>query len=143
MRRPSYLLWRDIDRNRLASPSEGSTRMTADEQPLDATPAMSSSPGPAVRAIAAGNDRVAFLAGPRGSAAAELLPAVDEIIEWHAPWVDFDSPELTADHVESLVKQLRDMRPERVYIFTSFHQSPLPLALICRMAGVPWGRRDL
>jgi ADP-heptose:LPS heptosyltransferase len=30
------------------------------------------------------------------------------------------------------------MRPERVYIFTSFHQSPLPLALICRMAGVPW-----
>jgi ADP-heptose:LPS heptosyltransferase len=28
--------------------------------------------------------------------------------------------------------------PERVYIFTSFHQSPLPLALICRMASVPW-----
>jgi ADP-heptose:LPS heptosyltransferase len=94
--------------------------------------------GPAVRAVAASHDGVAFLTGPRGRAAAELLPAVDEIIEWQAPWVDFNSPELTADHVESLVKQLRDVAPERVYIFTSFHQSPLPLALICRMAAVPW-----
>jgi ADP-heptose:LPS heptosyltransferase len=94
--------------------------------------------GPAVRAAAAAHDRVVFLAGPRGRAAAELLPGVDEVLEWQAPWVDFDSPELTADHVESLVKQIRDLRPDRVYIFTSFHQSPLPLALICRMASVPW-----
>jgi ADP-heptose:LPS heptosyltransferase len=94
--------------------------------------------GPAVRAVAAAHDGVTFLAGPRGRAAAELLPAVDEIIEWQAPWVDFDSPELTATHVDSLVKQLRDLAPTRVYIFTSFHQSPLPLALICRMADVPW-----
>ena len=94
--------------------------------------------GPAVRAVAASHDRVTFLAGPRGRAAAELLPGVDEIIEWQAPWVDFDSPELTAGHVESLVKQLRDVAPDRAYIFTSFHQSPLPLALICRMASVPW-----
>lgn len=94
--------------------------------------------GPAVRAVAAAHDGVTFLAGPRGRAAAELLPSVDEIIEWQAPWVDFDSPELTATHVESLIKQLRDVAPRRVYIFTSFHQSPLPLALICRMAEVPW-----
>jgi ADP-heptose:LPS heptosyltransferase len=94
--------------------------------------------GPAVRAVAATHDGVTLLAGPRGRAAAELLPAVDEIIEWQAPWVDFDSPELTGTHVESLVKQLRDVAPSRAYIFTSFHQSPLPLALICRMADVPW-----
>jgi ADP-heptose:LPS heptosyltransferase len=94
--------------------------------------------GPAVRAVATAHDGVTFLAGPRGRTAAELLPAVDEIVEWQAPWVDFDSRELTATHVESLVKQLRDVAPRRVYIFTSFHQSPLPLALICRMAEVPW-----
>lgn len=94
--------------------------------------------GPAVRAIAESHDAVTFLAGPRGRAAAELLPGVDDLIEWQAPWVDFDSPELTAGHVEALVKQLRDFAPERVYVFTSFHQSPLPLALICRMASVPW-----
>ncbi|KUI48455.1 glycosyl transferase [Mycobacterium sp. GA-1199] len=94
--------------------------------------------GPAVRAVAQTHDAVTFLAGPRGRAAAELLPGVDDVIEWQAPWVDFDSPELTAGHVEALVKQLRDVAPERVYIFTSFHQSPLPLALICRMASAPW-----
>ncbi len=94
--------------------------------------------GPAVRAVAACHDGVTFLAGPRGRAAAELLPAVDDINEWQAPWVDFDSPELTAGHVDSLVKQLRDVAPERAYILTSFHQSPLPLALICRMASVRW-----
>jgi ADP-heptose:LPS heptosyltransferase len=94
--------------------------------------------GPAVRAVAAHHDRVVMLVGPRGRAAAELLPGVDEIVEWQAPWVDFDSPELTADHVEALVKQVRDIAPERAFVFTSFHQSPLPLALLCRMAGVSW-----
>jgi ADP-heptose:LPS heptosyltransferase len=94
--------------------------------------------GPAVRAVAAAHDRVIMLAGPRGRAAAELLPGVDEIIEWQAPWVDFDAPDLTADHVEALVKQVRDVAAAQVFIFTSFHQSPLPLALLCRMAGAPW-----
>jgi ADP-heptose:LPS heptosyltransferase len=94
--------------------------------------------GPAVRAVAAAHDAVTFLAGPRGRTAAELLPGVDDIIEWQAPWVDFDSPELTADHVAALIKQLRDLAPDRVFIFTSYHQSALPLALICRMAEIGW-----
>jgi ADP-heptose:LPS heptosyltransferase len=94
--------------------------------------------GPAVRAVAACHDRVVMLAGPRGRDAAELLVGLDEIVEWQAPWVDFDSPELTSAHADALIKQLRDIAPARVYIFTSFHQSPLPLALLARMAGVPW-----
>lgn len=94
--------------------------------------------GPAVRAVAAAHDAVTFLAGPRGRAAAQLLPGVDDIIEWQAPWVDFDSPELTPDHVAALIKQLRDLAPDRVFVFTSYHQSPLPLALICRMAEIGW-----
>lgn len=94
--------------------------------------------GPAVRAVAARHDRVTMLVGPHGRDAAELLVGVDEIIEWQAPWVDFGAPELTAAHAEALIKQLRDLAPDRVYICTSFHQSPLPLALLCRMATVPW-----
>ena len=94
--------------------------------------------GPAVRAVVARHDRVTMLVGPRGRDAAELLVGVDEIVEWQAPWVDFEAPELTASHADALIKQLRDLAPDRVYIFTSFHQSPLPLALLCRMAGVPW-----
>jgi ADP-heptose:LPS heptosyltransferase len=94
--------------------------------------------GPAVRAVADAHDRVVMLIGPRGRDAAELLVGVDEIVEWQAPWVDFESPELTADHADALIKQLRDIAPTRAYIFTSFHQSPLPLALLCRMASVRW-----
>jgi ADP-heptose:LPS heptosyltransferase len=94
--------------------------------------------GPAVRAAAATHGPVTLLVGPRGRAAAELLPGVHRIVEWQAPWVDFDSPALTAAHVDRLLAALGDIAPERVYIATSFHQSPLPLALLCRMAGVPW-----
>lgn len=92
--------------------------------------------GPAVRALAAAADSVTFLAGPRGRAAAELLPGVDDVIEYHAPWVDLEPPELTAGAIELLVKQVRDLDLTHAVIFTSFHQSPLPLALVLRMAGV-------
>ncbi|MFL0172040.1 glycosyltransferase family 9 protein [Mycobacterium sp. SMC-18] len=93
--------------------------------------------GPAVRAVAA-HSNVTMLVGPRGRAAAELLPGVDDIVEWQAPWVDFDSPDLTSEHAFRLIAALRAIAPQRVYISTSFHQSPLPLALLCRMAEVPW-----
>jgi len=94
--------------------------------------------GPAVRAVAAAHDRVVFLAGPRGSEAARMLPGVDRVVEWQAAWVDFDAPPLTADAVAALVEVIAAEKPDAVLIFTSFHQSPLPLALICRMAGVSW-----
>lgn len=94
--------------------------------------------GPAVRAVSAHHDRVVFLAGPRGSAAARMLPGVDRVIEWAAGWVDFDAAPVTADAVTALTDEITDEKPDAVLIFTSFHQSPLPLALICRMAGVPW-----
>ncbi|MEV6846970.1 HAD-IIIA family hydrolase, partial [Actinoplanes sp. NPDC051411] len=44
--------------------------------------------GPAIRAVAHGAERVVMLCGPRGRAAAELLPGVDELIEWRLPWID-------------------------------------------------------
>jgi ADP-heptose:LPS heptosyltransferase len=94
--------------------------------------------GPAVCAVAAAHDRVVFLAGPRGTEAARMLPGVDRVVEWAAAWVDFDAPPITAEAVASLVETIAAEKPDAVLIFTSFHQSPLPLALICRMAGVKW-----
>ncbi len=94
--------------------------------------------GPAVRAVAAHADHVVLLAGPRGRAGAELLPGVDEIVEWCAPWIDPEPPALTEASVDALVKQIRDLRLDAAFVLTSFHQSPLPLALVLRLAGVPW-----
>lgn len=46
--------------------------------------------GPAVRAAAASGRPVHLLCGPRGRAAAELLPGVTGIIEMRAPWIEPD-----------------------------------------------------
>jgi ADP-heptose:LPS heptosyltransferase len=93
--------------------------------------------GPAVRAVAAGAERVTFLCGPRGRAAAALLPGVDEVVVAHASWIDAAPEPVTRAGVDSLVDRLVDLEIDQAVVLTSFHQSPLPLALLLRMAGVP------
>lgn len=94
--------------------------------------------GPAVRALAAGSERLAMLSGPRGRAAARLLPGVDELLTWHCPWIDPEPDVLRRDDIDALVATIAEKRFDRAVVFTSFHQSPLPTALVLRMAGVPW-----
>ncbi|WP_052809600.1 glycosyltransferase family 9 protein [Streptomonospora alba] len=94
--------------------------------------------GPAVRAAAAGADRLVLLAGPRGRAAADLLPGVDRVLQWCAPWIDPEPPELTRESAEELIAAVRAEAPAAALILTSFHQSPLPLAALLRLAGVGW-----
>ena len=92
--------------------------------------------GPAVRAVAAGARRVTFLAGPRGRAAAELLPGVDEVVVRHVPWIDPEPEPVTRDATLALVDDLAGRGIDQAIVFTSFHQSALPLALLLRLAGV-------
>jgi ADP-heptose:LPS heptosyltransferase len=92
--------------------------------------------GPAVRAVAAGAGRVTLLCGPRGRAAAELLPGVDEVVVAHAAWIDAEPQRVTRAEVDALVDRLTDLEVDQALVLTSFHQSPLPLALLLRMAGV-------
>ncbi|WP_179829643.1 glycosyltransferase family 9 protein [Nocardiopsis aegyptia] len=94
--------------------------------------------GPAVRAVAHGAGRVVLLAGPRGADAAALLPGVDRVVTWCAPWIDPEPPPVEPDDVARLVRVLADTGADRAVVLTSFHQSPLPLALLLRMAGIPW-----
>jgi ADP-heptose:LPS heptosyltransferase len=93
--------------------------------------------GPAVRAVAAEAGRVTLLCGPRGRAAAELLPEVDEVVVAHAGWIDAEPRRVTREVVDELVDRLVDLEIDQALVLTSFHQSPLPLALMLRMAGVP------
>src|SRR5690348_7305661 len=94
--------------------------------------------GPCVRAVAARASHVTLLAGPHGRAAAELLPGVDEVLTWTAPWIDPEPPPVTAEDTGEFVALIRSKAFDRALILTSFHQSPLPLALLLRQAGVPW-----
>jgi ADP-heptose:LPS heptosyltransferase len=93
--------------------------------------------GPLVRAVAAGADRVVFLAGPAGAEAARLLPGVDEVWTWRCPWIDAHPAPVYPAEIADLTGRLRDLAPDEALISTSFHQSPLPLALVLRTAGVP------
>jgi ADP-heptose:LPS heptosyltransferase len=92
--------------------------------------------GPAIRAVAAGADRVTLLCGPRGAAAGVLLPGVDDVIVHRAEWIDPDPEPFDTAPTLALVERLRGLAPEEAIIFGSLHQSPLPLALILRFAGV-------
>ncbi len=94
--------------------------------------------GPAVRAVAARARRITMLCGPRGAAAARLLPGVDEVIVYEAPWVAFESGPIDREATLALVDELAALDLDQAMIFTSFHQSPLPLALLLRLAGVPF-----
>lgn len=93
--------------------------------------------GPALRAVAAGADHLTLLCGPRGARAAGLLPGVDEVWTWRAPWIDPEPEPVDRVDVLGLERRLAGGGFDSVLVFTSFHQSPLPLALLLRMAGVP------
>jgi ADP-heptose:LPS heptosyltransferase len=91
--------------------------------------------GPAVRGVATRAD-VVFLCGPRGRAAADLLPGVGQVIEWEAPWIDPEPHPVSAERCRALVEQVQAAAPTSAALLGSSHQSPLPLALLLRLAGV-------
>lgn len=93
--------------------------------------------GPAVRAMAA-TGTVDVLAGPAGAAAARLLPGVGEVLTWECPWIVGRPGAVDADDVAAVVAMLADRSYDAAVVFTSFHQSPLPTALLLRLAGVAW-----
>ena len=94
--------------------------------------------GPALRALARGAEELVLLAGPHGAAAGRLLPGVDEVITWRCPWIDPGPAPVDRTEVDRLVGDLGRRGFDRAVVFTSFHQSPLPTALLLRLAGVPW-----
>jgi ADP-heptose:LPS heptosyltransferase len=93
--------------------------------------------GPAVRAVAAADVHLTFLASTRGVAAAQLLPGVDRIQVLDAPWILADPPPVRRSGIAWTTLRLQQSRFDEAIVLTSYHQSALPLALLLRMAGVP------
>lgn len=95
--------------------------------------------GPAIRAVAADPEvgEVALLCGPQGKPAADLLPDIAEIFVWESPWTIVPAPAVTDEGIGTLREWVESGGFDEAIIFTSFHQSPLPLALVLRLAGVP------
>lgn len=92
--------------------------------------------GPAIRAVAAGSDEVTLWVGPRGAAAAELLPDVDRVHVRELPWIGLDPATPDRAWLDSVVDDVARLDADAAVVLTSFHQSPLPTALLLRAAGV-------
>ncbi len=93
--------------------------------------------GPALRAIAA-TAEVTLLCGPGGEGAARILPGVTATIVARAEWIEGRPRPIDASATYDFVRDIAARRFERAIVFTSFHQSALPAALLLRLAGVPW-----
>lgn len=92
--------------------------------------------GPAVRAVAASAGPVTFVTSSIAAGAARLLPGVGDVLTFDAPWVPFHAPAADRHAIEAFVDDVTARDLAGAVILTSFHQSPLPLALLLRLAGI-------
>jgi lipopolysaccharide heptosyltransferase II len=76
--------------------------------------------------------RITLLTSAAGAAAARLVPELDEVLEYAAPWMKAGGAE-EADR--GMIERLAGF--DAAAIFTVYSQSPLPAALLCYLAGVP------
>lgn len=91
--------------------------------------------GPAVRALAASGP-VDLLVGPAAVDAAALLPGVRDVLVLPAPWDGPPAAPVDAGALEHLVDVLRRNDYDEAVVFTGTTRSPLPLAVLLRLAGV-------
>ena len=92
--------------------------------------------GPAVRALAR-EAEVIFVCGPGGADAARLLPGVAEVVTLRADWIEGTPAPIDPPRLLASVAALIERSVDEAFVFTSFHQSPLPTALLLRLAGIP------
>ncbi len=93
--------------------------------------------GPALRQLKADVDVLHLLVSPGGAAAAALLPGVDEVLVADVPWMREETEPHDPVVLDELLARLRSEQYDEVIVLTSFHQSPLPMALLAKWAGVP------
>lgn len=93
---------------------------------------------PALRAIAASEEvaKLTLLCSPATAPTARLLPGVDEVETWTCPWIVSPAPAVDHADIRRIIDILTVADIDEAVIFTSFHQSSLPTAMILRAAGI-------
>jgi lipopolysaccharide heptosyltransferase II len=93
---------------------------------------------PALRALKAqrADRRLTLVTSTAGAAIARLVPEVDDVVTYDAPWMKATAAR-DADADRALLERLRAGGFDAAAIFTVYSQSPLPAALACHLAGIP------
>ncbi|HVJ29110.1 MAG TPA: glycosyltransferase family 9 protein [Gammaproteobacteria bacterium] len=76
-----------------------------------------------------------LLTSPSGAHAARLVPALDEIIEFEAPWMK--PPHATVSNDRALINRLAAGGYDGAVVFSVYSQNPLPAAYLVYLAGIP------
>ena len=94
---------------------------------------------PAIRAIKESRSgcRITLLTSPAGQAIASLVPEIDDVIVYDAPWMKATSPRENSRPEFDMVERLRRFQFDAAVIFTVFSQNPLPSAFLCYLADIP------
>jgi lipopolysaccharide heptosyltransferase II len=81
--------------------------------------------------------KITLLASPDGAKIAPLIPHVDDVVVYEAPWIKSSQPRLDSKVDVQMVDHLRKQDFDGAVIFTVYSQSPLPAALLCYWAEIP------
>jgi lipopolysaccharide heptosyltransferase II len=93
---------------------------------------------PALRALkqARADRHVTLCTSAVGARVAPLIPDVDDVVVYDAPWMKATSAG-AADAHRAAIARLREGAFDAAVIFTVYSQSPLPAALLCFEADIP------
>jgi lipopolysaccharide heptosyltransferase II len=93
---------------------------------------------PALRALRLTRpERLTLLTSTSGSAVAELLPELDDVIVYDAPWMKDSSGIADPATDRAFIDGLRAQQFDAAVVFTVHTQSPLPAATMAYLAGIP------
>jgi lipopolysaccharide heptosyltransferase II len=92
---------------------------------------------PAIRACKGDGRHVTLLTSRAGAEIARLVPEIDDVIAFDAPWMK-NAPALDGSAtVRAMADDLRERHFDAAAIFTVHSQSPLPAAMLCWLAEIP------
>jgi lipopolysaccharide heptosyltransferase II len=94
---------------------------------------------PAIRALkrARQGRRITLLTSPVAAAAAALVPEIDEVLVYSAPWMKATRACANAASDRAMIERMQTESFDGAVIFTVYSQSPLPAALFLYLAGIP------
>lgn len=94
---------------------------------------------PAIRALKVSHPRrrITLLTSSAGATTASLVPEVDQVIVYDAPWLKATSPRLNSRTEYEMAEHLRSLKFDGAVIFTVYSQNPLPSAFLCYLADIP------
>lgn len=94
---------------------------------------------PAIHAVrvSAPERRITLLTSSSGAAVAPLIPEIDDIICYDAPWNKMTRPPRSSRPDWEMIRRLAGAKFDAAFIFTVYSQNPLPAAMLCYLAEIP------